>query len=152
MKKMLFTAVFALIGFMASAQIMITADIDFSNDDFEVSEVTDFTTFGVGYSINENWTVGAMFMNETDHADHADHADHSEEDFRIFARYNWNESVYITANTSTEEISDNLRIGAGYSFAVYNSFYLEPNYTMDLQADDNDERNGRLNLGLSYRF
>ena len=69
MKKMLFTAVFALIGFMASAQIMITADIDFSNDDFEVSEVTDFTTFGVGYSINDTWTIGAMFMNEASYED-----------------------------------------------------------------------------------
>jgi hypothetical protein len=140
MKKMLFTAVFALIGFMASAQIMITADIDFSNDDFEASEVTDFTDFGVGYSINDTWTVGALIPAGDD------------EDFRVFARYNWNESVYITANTSTEDISDNLRVGAGYSFAVYNSFYLEPNYTLDLQADDNDERNGRLNLGLAYRF
>lgn len=137
---MLFTAVFALIGFMASAQIMITADIDFSNDDFEASEVTDFTDFGVGYSINDTWTVGALIPAGDD------------EDFRVFARYNWNESVYITANTSTEDISDNLRVGAGYSFAVYNSFYLEPNYTLDLQADDNDERNGRLNLGLAYRF
>ena len=140
MKKMLFTAVFALIGFMASAQIMITADIDFSNDDFEASEVTDFTDFGVGYSINDTWTVGALIPAGDD------------EDFRVFSRYNWNESVYITANTSTEDISDNLRVGAGYSFAVYNSFYLEPNYTLDLQADDNDERNGRLNLGLAYRF
>ena len=140
MKKMLFTAVFALIGFMASAQIMITSDIDFSNDDFEASEVTDFTDFGVGYSINDTWTVGALIPAGDD------------EDFRVFARYNWNESVYITANTSTEDISDNLRVGAGYSFAVYNSFYLEPNYTLDLQADDNDERNGRLNLGLAYRF
>ena len=137
---MLFTAVFALIGFMASAQIMITADIDFSNDDFEASEVTDFTDFGVGYSINDTWTVGALIPAGDD------------EEFRVFARYNWNESVYITANTSTEDISDNLRVGAGYSFAVYNSFYLEPNYTLDLQADDNDERNGRLNLGLAYRF
>lgn len=137
---MLFTAVFALIGFMASAQIMITSDIDFSNDDFEASEVTDFTDFGVGYSINDTWTVGALIPAGDD------------EDFRVFARYNWNESVYITANTSTEDISDNLRVGAGYSFAVYNSFYLEPNYTLDLQADDNDERNGRLNLGLAYRF
>lgn len=137
---MLFTAVFALIGFMASAQIMITADIDFSNDDFEASEVTDFTDFGVGYSINDTWTVGALIPAGDD------------EEFRVFARYNWNESVYITANTSTEDISDNLRVGAGYSFAVYNSFYLEPNYTLDLQADDNDERNGRLNLGLAFRF
>ena len=77
---------------------------------------------------------------------------HEDEDFRLFVRYNWNESIYLTANTSTEDFSDNLRLGVGYSFAAFGSFYLEPNYTMDLKADDSDERNGSFKLGLAYRF
>ena len=140
MKKVLFTAVFALVGFMASAQVMILADVDFSNENFEASEVTDFTDFGVGYSINDTYTVGITLPAGDD------------EDLRLFARYNYNESIYLTANTTTEHFSDNIRFGAGYSFSVYNNFYLEPNYTFDLNEDKNKERNGRLNLGLAYRF
>jgi opacity protein-like surface antigen len=140
MKKMLFTAVFALIGFMASAQFMVVADVDFSNDNFEASEVTDFTDIGVGYMINDSFTVGATMTAGDD------------EDFRVFARYYWNESIYLTANTSTEDFSDNLRVGAGYSFAAYGNFHVEPNYTMNLSEDNSGERNGRLNLGLAYKF
>ena len=41
---------------------------------------------------------------EEEHADHDD-----DEDLRLFARYNWND-IYLTANTSTEDFSDNLRV------------------------------------------
>ena len=95
---MLFTAAFALIGFMASAQFMVIADVDFSNDNFEVSEVTDFTDIGFGYMINESYTVGATFTAGDD------------EELAVFARYYWNESIYLTANTTTEDFSDNLLI------------------------------------------
>ena len=96
--------------------------------------------FGFGYMINDTWTVGATIPAGDN------------EDFRVFARYYWNESIYLTANTTTEDFSDNLRLGAGYSFAAYGSFYIEPNYTFLLQEDADGERNGKLKLGLAYRF
>jgi opacity protein-like surface antigen len=152
MKKMLLTAAIAFTSLIASAQFMVTADLDM--EDFDTENITETTNFGFGYTLNDSWTVGAMIMAEGVHEDEteAEHADHEDEDFRLFVRYNWNESIYLTANTSTEEFSDNLRIGAGYSFAAFGNFYLEPNYTMDVTADDADERNGKFKLGLAYRF
>ena len=138
MKKMLLTAAIAFTSLIASAQFMVTADLDL--EDFSTDSISETTDFGFGYMINDTWTVGATIPAGDD------------EDFRLFARYYWNESIYLTANTSTEEFSDNLRIGAGYSFAAFGNFYLEPNYTMDLTADDADERNGKFKLGLAYRF
>ena len=155
MKKMLLTAAVVFSSLIASAQFMVTADLDL--EDFDAENITETTNFGFGYTFNDTWTVGAIIMGEGVHegeteAEHADHDDHDDEDFRLFVRYNWNESIYLTANTSTEDFSDNLRLGAGYSFAAFGSFYVEPNYTMDLKTDDSDERNGSFKLGLAYRF
>ena len=139
MKKLFLTGALALTALFVSAQnFMVTADIDM--EDFSTDSITDKTDLGFGYSINDTWTVGALIPAGDD------------EDFKVFARYNWNESIYLTANTTTEDFSDNLRIGAGYSFSVYDKFYVEPNYTMDVQADDQDERNGKFKLGHAYRF
>jgi len=138
MKKMLLTAAIALTSLMASAQFMVTADLDI--EDFDTDSIMETTDIGFGYMINDTWTVGATIPSGDD------------EDFRVFARYYWNESIYLTANTTSEDFSDNLRIGAGYSFAAYGSFYVEPNYTMNLSEDDAGERNGKFKLGLAYRF
>jgi opacity protein-like surface antigen len=138
MKKMLLTAAIAFTSLMASAQFMLTADLDI--EDFDTDSISETTDFGFGYMINDTWTVGATIPAGDD------------EDFRVFARYYWNESIYLTANTTSEDFSDNLRLGAGYSFAAYGSFYVEPNYTFNLSEDDSGERNGKLKLGLAYRF
>ena len=97
-------------------------------------------------------TTGADLVPDKEGETEAEHADHEDEDFRVFARYNWNESIYLTANTTTEDFSDNLRLGAGYSFAAFGSFYVEPNYTFNVSEDNDGERNGQLKLGLAYRF
>jgi hypothetical protein len=146
MKKMLLTAAVVFSSLIASAQFMVTADLDL--EDFDAENITETTNFGFGYTLNDTWTVGAIIMGEGVHEGEteAEHDDHDDEDFRLFVRYNWNESIYLTANTSTEDFSDNLRLGAGYSFAAFGSFYVEPNYTMDLKSDDSDERNGSTAL------
>ena len=151
MKKMLLTAAVVFSTLIASAQFMVTADLDL--EDFDAENLTETTNFGFGYTFNETWTVGAMMMAEGVHEGESEeeHADHEDEDMRLFVRYNMGD-IYLTANTTTEDFSDNLRVGAGYSFAAFGSFYLEPNYTMDLSADDSDERNGSFKLGLAYRF
>tara|TARA_Y100000385_G_C12811027_1_gene516093 strand:- start:147 stop:563 length:417 start_codon:yes stop_codon:yes gene_type:complete len=138
MKKMLLTAAIALTSLMASAQFMVTADLDI--DDFDTDSISETTDFGFGYMINDTWTVGATISGG------------DSDDFKVFARYYWNESIYLTANTTTDDFSDNLRVGAGYSFAAYGSLYVEPNYTMNLTEDDAGERNGKFKLGLAYRF
>lgn len=138
MKKMLFTAVFALIGFMASAQFMVTLDVDTENFDTDSLEnVTE--TIGFGYFINDSFVVGLNNL--------------TSDDISIFGRYYYNESIYALASTTTENFSDNLRIGAGYSFAAYDgSFFVEPNYSFLVTEDASGERNGKFNIGLAYRF
>jgi opacity protein-like surface antigen len=137
MKKMLFTAVFALIGFMASAQFMVTLDVDTENFDTDSLEnVTE--TIGFGYFINDSFVVGLNNL--------------TSDDISIFGRYYYNESIYALASTTTENFSDNLRIGAGYSFAAYGSFFVEPNYSFLVTEDASGERNGKFNIGLAYRF
>ena len=151
MKKMLLTAAVVFSTLIASAQFMVTADLDL--EDFDAENLTETTNFGFGYTFNDTWTVGAMMMAEGVHEGESEeeHANHEDEDMRLFVRYNMGD-IYLTANTTTEDFSDNLRVGAGYSFAAFGSFYLEPNYTMDLSSDDSDERNGSFKLGLAYRF
>ena len=151
MKKMLLTAAVVFSTLIASAQFMVTADLDL--EDFDAENLTETTNFGFGYTFNDTWTVGAVMMAEGVHEGESEeeHANHEDEDMRLFVRYNMGD-IYLTANTTTEDFSDNLRVGAGYSFAAFGSFYLEPNYTMDLSTDDSDERNGSFKLGLAYRF
>ena len=151
MKKMLLTAAVVFSTLIASAQFMVTADLDL--EDFDAENLTETTNFGFGYTFNDTWTVGAMMIAEGVHEEESEeeHASHDDEDMRLFVRYNMGD-IYLTANTTTEDFSDNLRVGAGYSFAAFGSFYLEPNYTMDLSSDDSDERNGSFKLGLAYRF
>ena len=63
----------------------------------------------------------------------------------IFARYYWNENIYISAAAPTDDISDKMTVGAGYSFNVFGSFNVEPNYSMPLN-ETNGERDGSFNL------
>jgi opacity protein-like surface antigen len=51
-----------------------------------------------------------------------------------------------------EEMMDNLTVGLGYSYNVWKGLNVEPNYSMGLKEDENGERAGSFNLGLSYKF
>ena len=48
--------------------------------------------------------------------------------------------------------SENMKVGIGFAFNVWNSLYIEPNYTMPTKKDANDKREGAFSFGLSYRF
>lgn len=136
MKKMFLTAALALTGFMASAQFMVTVDV---NSDFDTDNLETVTeTIGFGYFVNDAFVVGLNNL--------------TADDIRVFARYYYNESLYAVASTTTEDFSDNLYLGAGYSFAAYGSFYVEPNFTFATQEDEDGERDTQFNLGLAYRF
>ena len=145
MKKMLLTAAIAFTSLIASAQFMVTANLNL--DDFDTDNISETTDFGFGYFVNDTWVVGALLTNDSVLVD----GTKEEGNFKLFGRYYYNESLYITADVPTEEFVDNLRLGAGYSFAAYGSFYVEPNYTFNVSEDAGD-RNGKLKLGLAYRF
>ena len=169
MKKMLLTAAVAFSSLIASAQFMVTADLDL--EDFDAENITETTNFGFGYTFNDTWTVGAIIMSEGVQMKVKLKLNMlnilntkmkiSGVGLVLFVTIGMNQSI-STANTSTEDFSDNLRLGAGYSFAaLFFSIFLtyfkfvfraKINYTMDLKADDSDERNATFKLGLAYRF
>ena len=135
MKKMLLTGAMALMGLMVSAQgFIVTADID--TDDFDFESTTE--TVGFGYFVNDVIAVGVKNLGGDD-------------DMNIFARYYWNENIYISAAAPTDDISDKMTVGAGYSFNVWSSLNVEPNYSMPLK-ETNGERDGSFNLGVSWQF
>ena len=53
----------------------------------------------------------------------------------------------------TKDGSDNMQIGVGFAFNVWNGLYVEPNYTMPTKEDAiTEKREGSFNIGVSYRF
>ena len=64
----------------------------------------------------------------------------------------WGTCVYNYNADSETELMDNVEIGLGYSFKVWDNLYVDPNYTMPLQEDADGNREGSLNLSVSYKF
>ena len=109
--------------------------------DFELSSLTD--NMGIGYVLNDTWTVGLIAAGEDSIGD---------KNYDVFGRYNWNANMYVSIQAPTEEMMENLTVGLGYSFQAWKGLYIEPNYTMGLKEDAAGDREGTLNLGLAYRF
>ena len=142
MKKLLLTAAIAFSTLLASAQFMVVTTYD---DDQEESADKITANLGVGYMVNDAFTVGL--------AKGAVNAE-GDDTWDIFARYNIAqvEGAYASLQMPTEDGSDNMNIGIGFAFNVWNGLYLEPNYTMPTSDDENSDREGTFNFGLSYRF
>ena len=60
--------------------------------------------------------------------------------------------MYVSVQAPTEEMLDNLTVGIGYSYDVWKGLHVEPNYSIGLNEDENGERDGTFNIGLSYKF
>jgi len=139
MKKVLLTAVIAFSTLIASAQFMVITNYD--NDREEIMDK--FTAdLGIGYMVNDALTVG--IANGTATPDGYD----------LWVRYNIAqvEGAYASLKMPTEDGSENMKIGLGFAFNVWNGLYVEPNYSMPTSEDDNGDREGTFNFGLSYRF
>jgi len=144
MRNLFLTVTLALATMVAGAQnflVVTTYNAPEDGEEFEVSSLTD--NLGIGYAINDTWTVGLISAGEDENGD---------KNYDLFGRYNWNENVYVSVQAPTEETTDNLNIGLGYSFVVWKALAIEPNYTISLNEDENGEREGTFNLGLAYRF
>ena len=143
MKKLFLTASFALATILCSAQFMAVTTINMQEDDaeWEMSSLTD--NMGIGYVLNDTWTVGLMSAGEDSLGDAS---------YDLWGRYNWNKNVYVSVQAPTEDMMDNLTVGVGYSYNVWKGLNVEPNYSMGLKEDENGEREGSFNLGLSYKF
>ena len=139
MKKLFLTmAVVAFTTLFASAQFLVVTTYTAAEDgaEWEVTSLTD--DLGIGYAVNDAWTIGFIKAGEDSLGDAS---------YDLWGRYNWNENVYVSVQAPTEDTMDNLNIGVGYSLNVWKGLNVEPNYSMGLKEDEGD-----FNLGLSYKF
>ena len=79
-----------------------------------------------------------------------------EDKYELLGRYElmngiWGTCVY-NYDSETEEVMDRLDVGVGYSFNIWKGLSIDPNYTMPLEEDEDGEREGTFNLGVSYKF
>ena len=125
--------------FAASAQFMVVTTVNTPDSDLnEEWGTTNFTdNIGIGYVYNDKCVVGLVKAGE---------------EYDLWGRYLWNANLYVSVQAPTEEMMDNLTVGLGYSYDVWKGLHVEPNYSMGLKEDENGERAGSFNLGLSYKF
>ena len=144
MKKLFLTMAVAFSTLIASAQFMVVTTYNAPEDgaEWEMTSLTD--NLGVGYTLNNGkCVIGLMKAGEDSLGDAS---------YDLWGRYNWNQNMYVSVQAPTEEMMDNLTVGIGYSYNVWKGVCIEPNYSMGLKEDDNGEREGSFNLGLSYKF
>ena len=124
---------------IASAQFTVVTSYIAPEDgaEWEVSSLTD--NMGVGYALNGGKCVVGVVQA-------------GEDAYDLWGRYNWNGNLYVSVQAPTEEMMDNLTVGIGYSYNVWKGLHVEPNYSMGLKEDEEGEREGSFNLGLSYKF
>ena len=139
MNKLFLTMTLAFCTMIASAQYSVLTTFNEGAD--STWNVTD--KIGVGYQVNEKLMVGLTLDGE--------------DNYELLGRYSlmngiWGTCVYNYAKDSEDELMDKVDVGVGYSFKVWNNLYVDPNYTMPLKEDEAGEREGSLNLSVSYKF
>ena len=140
MKKLILTSAVALMTLVASSQFTVVTTYDGDQEE-TMDKVTQ--NFGIGYALNDTWTLGLIQNGEDDEGETV---------YDLWGRYNLKNNAYVSLQAPQEEMMDNLTVGIGYSFNVWNGLNIEPNYSMGLKEDENEEREGTFNLGLSYKF
>ena len=139
MKKTILTmmvVVMTMIG--ASAQNFTVVSTYLAPTEGESYSTDNFTNnLGVMYKCADKCSIGLTKNNEN---------------YDLIGRYNYSDNVYVSLQAPTEEVINNLSVGVGYSLPVWNGICVEPNYTMNVSADDTGERAGSFNLGISFKF
>ena len=139
MNKLFLTMALAFCTTIASAQYSVLTTVSENTDStWSVTE-----KLGIGYQVNEKLMVGVTMDGE--------------DKYELLGRYTlmngvWGTCVYNHDADSESELMDNIELGLGYSFRVWNNLYIDPNYTMPAKADEDDEREGTFNLSVSYKF
>ena len=143
MTKLFLTMTLAFSTMIASAQYSVLTTITSVED--EAGETTYNATdkIGVGYDLSEKLMVGITMDGE--------------DKYELLGRYAlmngvWGTCVYNYEADSDTELMDNIELGLGYSFKVWDNLYIDPNYTMPAKADEAGKREGSLNLSVSYKF
>ena len=139
MNKLFLTMALALCTTLASAQFLALTTVSETTD--STWSVTD--KLGVGYQVNEKLMVGLTMDGE--------------DKYELLARYDlhhglWATCVYNYEAEAEGELMDKMDVGVGYSIKVWKGLHFDPNYTLSLKEDEEGEREGALNLSVSYKF
>ena len=143
MNKLFLTMALAFSTMVASAQYSVLTTITSVEDEAGETSYNFTDKFGIGYQVGERLMVGLTMDGE--------------DSYELLGRYAlingvWGTCVYNYTKDSETELLDNVELGLGYSFGVWNKFNIEPNYTMPLKEDEAGEREGTLNLSISYEL
>ena len=141
MKKLFLTSAIALSTLFASAQNFTVVTTYDGDQEETMDKLTQ--NVGFGYAVNDTWTVGLIQNGEDVDG---------ETIYDMWGRYNLKNNAYVSLQAPQEDMMDNLTVGIGYSFNVWKGLNVEPNYSMGLKEDENEEREGTFNLGLSYKL
>ena len=142
MNKLFLTMTLAFCTMIASAQYSVLTTVTSVDEADETTyNITD--KLGVGYQVNEKLMVGLTMDGE--------------DKYELLGRYSlmngiWGTCVYNYEADSDTELMDNVNVGVGYSLNVWKNLSIDPNYTMPLKEDEAGEREGTLNLSVSYKF
>jgi len=143
MNKLFLTMTLAFCTMIASAQYSVMTTVTSTED--EAGETTYNATdkIGVGYQVNEKLMVGLT--------------KDGDDSYELLGRYAltngiWGTCVYNYTKDSEAELMDNMEVGLGYSFNVWDKLYIDPNYTMPVKENEAGEREGTFNLSVSYKF
>ena len=161
MKKILLTTAIIFSGLCLSAQdFLVTVGIEKdANDEYSTESITN--NLGFGYMINDKFMAGLTMTDATTDSlavPAADNVVQTAAEMQLFGRYYHDENLFAQVTTpwgsDVEGVSatDLMRLGAGYSLNVWNSVNVEASYSMLVKADVNDDRKGKLTLGLSMSF
>ena len=143
MNKLFLTMVLAFSTMIASAQYSVLTTITSVED--EAGETTYNITdkLGVAYQVSDKLVLGLT--------------KDGEDKYELLGRYDvhhglWATCIYNYEADTEEELIDKMDLGLGYSFKLFNNLYIDPNYTIPAKEDENGEREGTLNLSVSYKF
>ena len=143
MNKLFLTMTLAFCTMIASAQYSVLTTVTSVED--EAGETTYNATdkLGVGYQVNEKLMVGLTLDGE--------------DKYELLGRYSlmngiWGTCTYSYDADSETELMDKVDVGIGYSWNVWKGLSIDPNYTMPAKADEAGDREGSLNLSVSYKF
>ena len=161
MNKLFLTMLFALATTIVSAQFVALTTVNkvegveatppnacevYEGDVCPTTETDDSYNvtdkIGIGYQVNEKLMVGITMDGE--------------EAYELLGRYTIKENLWATCiynmSESEDEMMDKMDLGLGYSFNVWKNLYVDPYYVMPLKENEEGEREGSFNLGLSYKF
>ena len=142
MNKLFLTMALAFCTMIASAQYSVLTTITSVEDEAGEKTYNITDKLGVGYQVNEKLMIGLT----TD----------GEDKYELLGRYALMNGVWGTCiynyDDSDAELMDRIELGLGYSFKIWKDLYVDPNYTMPAKKNEADEREGTLNLSVSYKF